>query len=150
MKLACMMIALSGCQCDRAEPRVVAPPPEIRDPAPAPPKSGGPPPYQLVARAAPARAGAPATVRISITPAAEHHMNPDYPDTALAIAPPAGVAARPARRVTSTERELAFEVAITATAAGAYHLGGEVKFAVCTESRCLPQTQPLDVAVDVQ
>lgn len=100
-----------------------------------------------------AKVGAAATARVSVKPSAGFHINKDFP-TSLKVTPPDGVSV--AKTALSkadgqvSEQEAAFDVVLTASAAGARSIAGELKFAVCSATTCDPHREKITILVDAK
>lgn len=110
-------------------------------------------PYSLTIAKIAAQKGQAVTARVVIKPAAGYHMNKDFPTT-LKLTPPADVKLDKAtlgkEDARLTEQEAAFEVRLTAAAAGAKQIPGELRFAVCTDTTCDPQKTAVVLDVEVK
>lgn len=110
-------------------------------------------PYSLTVAKVVAQKGQAATARVVIKPAAGYHMNKDFP-TSLKLTPPADVkldkASLGKEDASLTEQEVAFDVKLTAGAAGNKVINGDLRFAVCTETTCDPQKTPVAIDVEVK
>lgn len=101
-----------------------------------------------------AKVSAKATAVVKVVPQGDFHMNPDYP-ARLTLTAPDGVTldkekitAKEAKRLDKDGLEMS--VAFTAASAGKKSIAGELKFAVCKESECSPQTVKVSIDVDVK
>jgi len=150
--------AVAACKHDSAPPNEgtadqlppVKPLPNQRSSAP------GAAPYALAVNAPAALAGKPVVATIAVRPTAGYHVNTEYP-TALTLTPAAGIttphAKLSAQEATHLDRtQVAFGVELTCADAGPHKLTGELSFAVCSDdnSGCMPQTTPVEVAVNVK
>ena len=113
------------------------------------------PAFALAVNAPPAQAGKPVVATVAVTPTAGDHVNTDYPYTALSFATAPGIttahATQSAKEATHYDKtQLAFGVELTCADAGPHKLTGELKFAVCDDAGtgCMPQTTPVEVAVE--
>ncbi len=96
-------------------------------------------PYRIRIVSPEAKAGAPASTRIEITPLAGYKMNKDFPSrlrvdvTDKATMPKTDFQQGDAE---ITEERLGFMVGLTPKAAGAISMTGTTDFSVCNESTC--------------
>lgn len=106
-----------------------------------------------VAVDAPARAikGTDGVARITVSPRAPWHVNLDYAPKIELTAP--GVVFEPVARDGKPERfdadGLAFAVPFRAQDKGKSSVAGQIKFAMCAEDACTPQTVPVEFTIDV-
>lgn len=122
-------------------------------PAPLPPIGAPQKPYSVSINTLPAKAGQASVATVTIKSAGGYHFNKEYP-TSLKLAPPAGVTT-PKPMLKKEDAKLAenegiFSVSLTAAAAGKLTVPGTLRFAVCTESTCEPQTEQIAIAMDVK
>jgi hypothetical protein len=124
-----------------------------KEPAPAPAPAGeADASFQLtVEQPAPVAAGAPATLRVRVTPGTGYKMNAEFP-TKLTLEPPAGVTLdKTSLALADAEKfddhQLAFAVKATAASAGSYTVSGKIKFAVCTDATCDPKKRNISFTV---
>lgn len=101
-----------------------------------------------------ARVNAKASVSVHIEGASGYHFNIDYP-ARLTITAPSGVTVEKDKLTAKDAVKFAkdgadFAVNFTATTPGKKSFTGELKFAVCTENDCAPQTEKLAFDVDVK
>jgi hypothetical protein len=105
-----------------------------------------------------AKAGAPATAGLKLTPSTGYHVATDYP-IKLQLEAPAGVKLEKTELTAGgrnkvqgdaaklSEQELAFAVKATADKAGAYEIKGVFKFGICEKESCHPKKQPITITV---
>jgi hypothetical protein len=107
-----------------------------------------------------AKAGAEATVKISVTPGSEYKVNTEFP-TKLTLDTTSGVTLVKAEFKAGghdkdkgdadmfDEHGLAFNVKLTAAASGSYTINGSFKFAVCDKAghQCLAKKEPIAIQV---
>ena len=107
--------------------------------------------YSIVVRGGSGKVNAPITSTISVTATGDHHINKEYPHKVLLTAPD-GVTVESAKvmGVVASETSLTFTVVSTLASAGTKGIGGEVKFATCTESSCIPSVEKVTVNVTAQ
>lgn len=155
--IALAVLALAACKRE-------SPPDEgTVDTKPLPPvKPLGPtkanvPTFAVAVTAPPAEHGKPVVATVAVTPTAGYHVNVEYPYTALTFAAAPGIttahATQSAQQATHYDKsQLAFGVELTCADAGPHKLTGELKFAVCDDNGtgCMPQTAPVEVAVEVR
>ncbi len=115
-----------------------------------------PPPaenFTVSVEAPPSKAGAAATAKVSVKPAAGFHFNKEFP-TSLKLVAPEGVALTKENMTKADgkveEAGASFDVVYTAKAAGKKTINGTLKFAVCTASTCDPRTAKVAINVDVK
>jgi hypothetical protein len=101
-----------------------------------------------------AKVSAKAVAKVVITPKGEFHVNTDFP-AKLKITGPSDVKIEKATLTVKDAAKLTkdvaeFDIAFTAETPGKKVFTGEVKFAVCTATDCLPQTQKIEFTVDVK
>lgn len=110
-------------------------------------------PYTVTIAKVTAQKGQPAVAHVVIKPVAGYHMNKDYP-TGLTLTPPADVKVDKTtlgkEDAHLTEQEGAFDVKLTASAAGAKQIPGSLKFAVCTDTTCDPQKVAIVLDIEVK
>jgi hypothetical protein len=100
------------------------------------------------------KVGEEGQVTIRVVPSADWHMNLEYP-TKLQVTAPAGVAvAKPKLgkddAVKLDEQNCEFAVKYTPSEAGDKTFTGEIKFAVCQDTACVPKTETLEFQVAVK
>lgn len=111
--------------------------------------------YQSTAIKVPsAKVGARAVATISVQPKGPYHINLEFP-AKLTIDAPGGVtlekAKQTARDAVKFEKSGAeFQVAFMPQSAGKKLLTGELKFAACDETTCVPQVEKISFTVDVK
>ncbi len=90
------------------------------------------------------------TVRVSIEPRAPWHINLDVAPR-LRLEDRSGLAGEPPRSETARfdADGLAVVHRFTPQGKGTRRLAGELKFAVCGDDTCAPESVPLDVSVEV-
>lgn len=98
--------------------------------------------------------GAEGTVRVSVVPAAGWKMNHEFP-TKLEVTAPEGVTVAQAKQsIADAERfedaGATFAVKFTAQSAGEKAFQAKFRFAVCTDATCVPKSQELAWAVEVE
>lgn len=104
---------------------------------------------------APARAisGRSSAARFTIQPVAPWHISTDYaPRLDLRAVQGVEIESRGhghADSVRFDEDELALELPFVARGAGKRRMSGELRFAVCGEGSCAPESVPVDFTVDV-
>jgi hypothetical protein len=110
--------------------------------------------YALRLEVPPAKRGQKGVARIHIAPGAGFHMNRDYPMVVSVVAPAGLAIERPKQTakdaVKLEEAGVDFDVAYTASEAGAKLVTGELKFAVCNASSCDPKKEKLSFTIDVK
>ena len=100
------------------------------------------------------KVGEEGQVSIRVVPSADWHMNLEYP-TKLMVTPPAGVEVAKAKlskddAVKLDEQNCEFAVKFTPSEAGDKTFTGEIKFAVCQDTACVPKTETLEFQVAVK
>ncbi len=111
-------------------------------------------PYSVAIQAAPTKVGAQSTATVTFKPGKGYHLNLDFP-TSLKLNLPAGVSspkpslAKADAKTVSAEQGV-FEVQLTAASAGQKSIPGTLRFAVCTEATCEPQSTPVTITLDVK
>lgn len=141
--LVLSVLAVAGCPSASAPPAAAA----------AAVSHTGDKPSFDVAVDAPARAikGSDGVARITVSPRAPWHVNLDYVPKIELAAP--GVVFEPVARGSKPERfdadGLAFAVPFRAQDKGMSSVAGEIKFAMCAEDACTPQTVPVQFTIDV-
>ncbi|APR82634.1 Hypothetical protein A7982_07983 [Minicystis rosea] len=111
--------------------------------------------YSTVIKGPPsAKVGTKAAASIIVKPQGDYHMNADYPTT-LTISAPDGVQLAKAKQtakeaVKLDKSELEFQVVFTPESAGKKSFTGELRFAVCRDTDCNPQTEKVSFTVDVK
>jgi hypothetical protein len=103
------------------------------------------------------KAGAEVTAKITLTPTAAYHVNMDFPiklqldpTTNVTLAKTelkAGGQAKQGDAEALDERQLVFAVKLTPTQSGNYTINGSFKFAVCTDTQCLPKKEPIAIQI---
>jgi len=105
-----------------------------------------------------AKAGAEATVKITVTPATGYHVNTEFP-IKLTLTAPDGVtlaksefkAGGPSKDKgdadTLEESQLLLGVKLTAAKSGSYTINGTFKFAVCDKDSCRPKKESIAIQV---
>lgn len=100
-----------------------------------------------------ARASTRTTATVKVSPSEGYKMNLEYP-TKLSVTAPEGVKLEKAKLTKADGRvdtkAVEFDVAFTAETRGKKSFTGELKFAVCTENDCIPQTQAVSFEIEVQ
>jgi hypothetical protein len=110
--------------------------------------------YKLSVSAPSAKVSAKSSAKITVVPTDGFKMNLEYP-TKVTLNAPAGVSLEKAKLTAKDAVQLdksaaVFDVAFTASEPGKKTITGEMKFAVCTENSCDPQTQAISFDVDVK
>lgn len=110
--------------------------------------------YKVDVKTPAAKANAKSTVAVHIEGTSGFHVNPDYP-TKLTIKAPSGVTLEKDTLTKADAAKLAkdgadFNVNFTASETGKKSFTGVLKFAVCTDETCAPQTENLSFDVDVK
>ena len=100
------------------------------------------------------KVGEEGQVTIRVVPSADWHMNLEYP-TKLSVTPPAGIeVAKPKLSkddaVKLDEQHCEFSVKYTPSETGDKTFTGEIKFAVCQDTACVPKTETLEFQVAVK
>lgn len=102
----------------------------------------------------PYKAGAPSTVKISLTAKAGFHINGQYPYKFKASAPADGVSyPKPVLERADgqfEEKTAVFALPFVAGHAGKFAVGGVLNLSVCSPASCIVQKAPLEVTVTVQ
>lgn len=156
LAVALAIVALADCKKESPPPdegSVAGPLPHVNDPTKQANHGAA---FALAVNAPPAEHGVPVVATVAVTPSAGYHVNTEYP-TSLSFTDAPGIttahATQSANEATHYDRhQLAFGVELTCADAGPHKLTGELKFAVCTDdgNGCMPQTAPVEVAVDVR
>jgi hypothetical protein len=111
--------------------------------------------YQSTTINAPsAKVGARAVAAISVQPQGPYHINLEYP-AKLTIDAPGGVTLEKAKQTSKDAVKFAksgaeLQVAFMPQSAGKKLFTGELKFAVCDETTCVPQVEKISFTVDVK
>lgn len=100
------------------------------------------------------QAGQAGAVHVRLVPRNGWHVNQDFP-VAITLEAPSevGLAKTQLARADAaafSEQEFRFDVALTPTAAGTRELRADVRFAICTDENCLPQSARLALPVVVR
>lgn len=99
-------------------------------------------------------AGQAGRFSIRLEPRNGWHVNQEFPVEIVLDAPAElGVAKSRLARADAAafdERQFRYDVAFTPSAAGQRTVGADVRFAICTDENCLPQSARLALAVDVR
>lgn len=110
-------------------------------------------PYTVTVAPVSASKGQPAQAAVVIKAGAGYHINEEFP-TKLSLKPVAGVQLAKADLSKSdaklSKNEGRFDVTLTATETGKKTVSGELRFAVCTESTCEPQSTQIRIEVSVK
>ena len=111
-------------------------------------------PYTVKIESVSGKVGEPGQVKISVVPDPSWHVNLEYP-TQLSVEVPAGVEVTKATQskgdaLALTEQNCEFGVGYTASEAGEKAFTGEIKFAVCQDTACVPKSETLAFAVAVE
>ncbi len=105
-----------------------------------------------------AKAGAEATVKITVTPGSGYHVNTEFP-IKLTLEAPAGVTLAKSEFKAGgmdkakgdadvlEEQQLLIGVKLTAAKSGSYTINGTFKFAVCDKDSCLPKKETIAILV---
>jgi hypothetical protein len=112
--------------------------------------------YKVNVSAPAAKVSTRSVAKITVEPTAGYKMNLEYP-TKVTLTAPEGVTLEKAK-ITLKDADAAkidkasaqFDVAYTADKPGKKTITGEVKFAVCTENDCIPQSERLSFDIDVK
>jgi hypothetical protein len=151
MRFAIVLVVLGGCRRD-ADPPPPSPPPPVPVRAPAATGAQLDPPLAPGEGTMAIERTSEAAVRIRVAAGRGYHMNPDYPwKLVLEATPGVGLAKTTLRgrdAAVRDERELAIEIPFRRTDAGAQAIRGRLQLAVCERERCLPRSQPIDIAID--
>jgi hypothetical protein len=109
--------------------------------------------YDLKVKAASGKAGEKTVATVSVKPKGAYHVNLEYPHK-LVLTAPDGVTVEKAKLVAKdakiSKEAIEFEVAVTPAAKGKKTIEGELKFAVCTDTDCAPQTEKVSIVVDAK
>jgi hypothetical protein len=102
----------------------------------------------------PYRAGAAASVKVSLTAKAGFHMNVQYPYRFNTSPPAPGVSyPKPVLERADgqfEEKTAVFDLPFVANHAGQFTVGGVLKLSVCSPTSCIVQKAPLAVSVTIQ
>jgi hypothetical protein len=102
----------------------------------------------------PYKAGAPGSVRVSLTTKGIFHINGQYPYRFKAGAPADGVSyPKPILERADgqfAEKTAIFDLPFVAAHAGTFDVGGVFHMSVCSPGSCVMQKAPLSVSVSVQ
>lgn len=90
------------------------------------------------------------TSTITVTAKGDHHVNKEYPHKVLLTAPEGVKVDAKVMGVVASETTLTFTVVSTHAAAGTKAIGGEVKFATCTPSSCIPAVEKVTINATAQ
>jgi len=107
--------------------------------------------YSIAVRGGSGKVNEKITSTITVSATGDHHVNKEYPHKVLLTAPD-GVTVESAKvmGVVASETQLTFTVVSTLAAAGTKGIGGEVKFATCTPSSCIPAVEKVTINVTAQ
>ncbi|HEY3665282.1 MAG TPA: hypothetical protein VGL19_04755, partial [Polyangiaceae bacterium] len=102
----------------------------------------------------PYKAGAPATVKVSLTTKGVFHINGQYPYRFKTAPAPDGLTYSKAvlERADGQfeEKTAVFTLPFVASHAGTFNVGGIFHMSVCSPTSCVVQKAPLDISVTVQ
>lgn len=133
------LVALLACQKQPAADQGTPKAGEKAAAAPAPAPATANDAYTVRIVPGDAKAGAPATSVIEVTPGPGYKVNLDFP-AKLTFSPPEGVTAEKKAfdkgDAELTEKALRFNVPFTAAAAGTISLSGTADFSVCNDNTC--------------
>ena len=112
-------------------------------------------PYTVKVETAAGKVGEPGQVKISVIPSETWHVNLEYPRTGVSVEVPEGVeVAKPKLAkddaLALTEEKCEFAVDYTAREAGTKAFTGEVEFAVCQDTACVPKTEKIAFELAVE
>jgi glucose/arabinose dehydrogenase len=164
-----LCLALAACNAGESKPEAAAakaaplaeaPKPEVA-PAQPPAQAAAPtarvddPTFTLrLAEAGPYKAGELGRVVLHLEPRGEYHVNQDYPiEISLSADADTVLAKAKLERADAAEfgdKGAKFDLPFTPKSAGERKLDANVKFAVCTESNCVPDERNLTLALSVQ
>ncbi|PRQ09469.1 protein-disulfide reductase DsbD family protein [Enhygromyxa salina] len=110
--------------------------------------------YALKIEPSEGKVGEEGQVSIRVIPSESWHMNLEYP-TKLQVTAPAGVVVANPKlgkddAVKFDEQNCEFAVKYTPSEAGEKTFTGEIKFAVCQDTACVPKTETLEFQVAVK
>ena len=110
--------------------------------------------YDVKVNAPAAKAKAKGVAKISITPKGKYHMNTDYP-AKLSLSGSDGLTVEKAKQTKADAAKFdqsaaEFQVSYTSASPGKKSITGELKFAVCADSECVPSTEKISIDVDVK
>jgi hypothetical protein len=101
-----------------------------------------------------AKQGERAEARVKVEPQTGFHINTDYPIKLRLDAPDGVTLEKGTQRKDDAVRfdkdGAEFAVGFTAAAAGKKTITGEFKFAVCTDTNCVPKVEAISFDVDVK
>jgi hypothetical protein len=107
--------------------------------------------YSIAARGGSGKVNTPITSTITVTTTGDYHVNKEYPHKVLLTAPDgATVESAKVMGVVASETSLTFTFVSTLAAAGTKGIGGEVKFATCTATSCIPSVEKVTVNVTAE
>jgi hypothetical protein len=102
----------------------------------------------------PYKAGAPATVKVSLTTKGIFHINGQYPYRFKTAPAPEGLTYSKVvlERADGQfeEKTAVFTLPFVASRAGTFNVGGVFHMSVCSPTSCVVQKAPLDISVTVQ
>jgi hypothetical protein len=102
----------------------------------------------------PYKAGAPATVKVSLTTKGVFHINGQYPYRFKTAPAPDGLSYSKAvlERADGQfeEKTAVFTLPFVASHAGTFNVGGIFHMSVCSPTSCVVQKAPLDISITVQ
>jgi hypothetical protein len=111
-------------------------------------------PYSVTVQAEAVKVGAKSVATVTLKPSKGYHLNTEFP-TSLKLTLPSGVTSPKASLAKADakvfrEEQGVFEVALTSTSAGQKAITGQLRFAVCTEATCEPQSTAVTITFDVK
>jgi hypothetical protein len=107
--------------------------------------------YSIGVRGGSGKVKTPITSTITVTATGAYHINKEYPHKVLLTAPDGVTIESPkVMGVIASETTLTFTVVSTLDAAGTKGIGGEVKFATCTDTSCVPSVEKVTVNVKAE
>ncbi len=106
--------------------------------------------YDIGVRGGTGKVNEKITSTITVTAKGEHHVNKEYPHKVLLTAPEGVTVEAKVMGVVASETSLTFTVVSSQAAAGTKSIAGEVKFATCTPSSCIPAVEKVSINVVAQ
>lgn len=88
---------------------------------------------------------------VKVTPKGDYHINAEFPHK-ITLTLPEGVSADDVKvkGIVENDHMLSFKVVTTSAAAGKKDISAQVRFAVCTDATCEPQTAGVTIPVEAK
>ncbi|HRI66730.1 MAG TPA: hypothetical protein PK156_20935 [Polyangium sp.] len=107
--------------------------------------------YSISVNGGKGKANEKITSVVRVTAQGDYHINKEFPHK-VSLSLPEGVAADDVKvkGVVENDHQLVFNIATTSSAAGKKDISADVRFAVCTETTCEPQTEKVSISVEAK